>query len=451
MSDFTRRGFLVGCSAAIASYSGSRFNTMSFGAPGSPNDVLIHIFLRGGIDGLNLMPPIGGADRGHYETARPDLQVPASGDGAALSLGGGFGLHPSAASLHELYQDGKLSIVHATGFQNPNRSHFEAMQFIELGSPSNTIPPDGWLTRHLATSCVNPDSAVMPSVAIGTTQQQSLQGSFETINMVNPDSFNLNTGPFQWRTAQRKALRNIYSNGGTFLHQTGLQSLDALDVIELNVAGTSSTPSNGAVYPSGTFGDHLEAVARLIKLDLGLQVATIDLGGWDTHNAQGNGSTGYFAGLLEQLSDALANFYLDLDGSGPNNFTNRVTVVVQSEFGRRLRQNDDDGTDHGHGNMMMVLSGNASGGLHGTWPGLSNDQLFDGADLAVTTDYRQVLSEILIRRMGNNNLGVVFPGYQDYSPLGVVSGPDLIPILGDGIFDDNFESGDLSAWASSNP
>jgi uncharacterized protein (DUF1501 family) len=447
MSDTTRRGFLVGCSAAIAGYAGSRFNTISFGAPGSnTNDILVHVFLRGGMDGLNLIPPIGGADRGHYESARPDLQVPAAGAGAALNLGGGFGIHPSASSLFDLYQDNKLSIVHAVGFEVPNRSHFDAMQFIELGSPTNSPPPDGWLTRHLATSSNVPTNVVMPALAIGT-QQASLQGNFDAINMSNPDSFRLNTGPSQWRSAQRKTLRNLLNNGGSWLHQTGLQSLDALDVIELNVSG-GYNPANGAVYPGGTFGDHLETVARMIKLDLGLQVATIDLGGWDTHNGQGNGSGGYFAGLVQQLSDGLANFYLDLDGAGGGNYTNRLTVIVQSEFGRRLRQNDDNGTDHGHGNTLMVLSGNALGGLHGAWPGLDNGQLFDGADVAVTTDYRRVLSEILIRRLGNNNIGEIFPGYQDYSPLGLVDGVDLPPILGPEIFADGFDSGDFSGWGN---
>ena len=149
-----------------------------------------------------------------------------------------------------------------------------------------------------------------------------------------------------------------------------------------------------------------------------------------------------------ELLSALAAFYTDLDGSGSSNYTQRLTVVVMSEFGRRLRENDDRGTDHGHGSFVLVMSGNALGGVKGTWPGLANHQLFDGADLAVTTDYRRVLSEILIRRLQNTNLGVVFPGYTGYEPLGVVAGADLPPVYGPEIFESGFESGDMSDWST---
>jgi len=187
----------------------------------------------------------------------------------------------------------------------------------------------------------------------------------------------------------------------------------------------------------------------MVKLDLGLRVATVDFGGWDTHNGQGSDGGGYFYTHVQELARAMAAFYTDLDGAGSQNYTQRLTLVVMSEFGRRFRENADGGTDHGHGNFMLVMSGNAIGGVHGTWPGLSNGQLFDGADLAVTTDYRRVLSEILIRRMGNNQLGEIFPGYGDYQPLGVVTGVDLPPNFGPEIFTDGFESGDLSGWSSS--
>ena len=160
-------------------------------------------------------------------------------------------------------------------------------------------------------------------------------------------------------------------------------------------------------------------------------------------------AVGYFSTHVQELARGLAALYTDLDGSGALNFTSRLTVVVQSEFGRRLRENADNGSDHGHGNVMMVLSGNATGGMHGDWPGLSNEELFDNADLAVTTDYRRVLSEILIRRLANPELGAIFPGYQGYMPLGVVSGTDLPPNDGSTIFFDGFESGDASAWSSS--
>ena len=265
-----------------------------------------------------------------------------------------------------------------------------------------------------------------------------------------PDQFNLRVGPYQWRDAQRVALRHLYTQDSTWLHQAGLQTLDAVDIVELNT-GENYQPANGAVYPSGSFGDHLQVVAQMTKLDLGLRVATIDLGGWDTHEGQGDQGQGYFGGEIADLAQGLGALYTDLDGSGDQNYTGRLTVVVQSEFGRRLRENAGHGTDHGHGNVMLLIGGNVISGIHGQWPGLANEQLYDGADVAVTTDFRRVLSEVLIRRMGNNKLGVVFPGYTGYQPLGVVSGTDLPPDYssdGTGIFADDFESGDTSVWSA---
>ncbi|MEM6454965.1 MAG: DUF1501 domain-containing protein [Acidobacteriota bacterium] len=446
---FTRRGFMMGCSTAIASMAGARFGSFAFADPlGSFNDeTLVVVFLRGGMDGLNLVPPIGGADRGHYETARADLAVPISGASAALPLGTSpFGLHPSASALHDLYTNGSLAIVQAVGMDVNNRSHFDSMDFIERGTPGDKTTSTGWLTRHLSSASNLPSEIIMPALSVGNLQTTSLLGERDAVNMEDPGSFNFNSGYGQWRDAQRVAMRNLYG-GTTWLHQAGLSALDAMDIIELN-APDNYTPANGASYPSGSFGDHMQVVAQMIKLNLGLRVATVDLGGWDTHNGQGNDGGGYFAGIVETLSQGLNALYTDLDGNGAQNYTSRLTTVVQSEFGRRLRQNEDDGTDHGHANMMLVMGGSVNGGLHGTWPGLSNDQLYDNADLAVTTDYRQVLSEILIRRMGNNQLGTIFPGYQDYAPINVVQGPDLTPVYGAEIFGDNFEGGDMSRWSA---
>ena len=457
MSGTTRRGFLAGCSATVAAFAGSQLNTVTFGDPNNPNqEILISVFLRGGIDGLNLVMPIAGADRGHYETARPNLAVPTSGVNAALPLNSQFGIHPAVdswpsgtdtppATLLELYQSNKLSLVLAAGMHEDNRSHFDSMAFMELGTPGSLSTANGWLTRHLLSADCLPADITLPALSVGNLQQMALLGSIDAVNMTNPDSFSLNVGPFQWRNAQRVALRNLF-NSSSWLHQAGTETLDAIDLIELNSDG-GYTPANGAVYPSGSFGSHLQTIARMIKLDIGLRVATIDFGGWDTHNNQGSDGGGYFYSHVEELARGLAALYTDLDGSGTNNYTSRLTMVVMSEFGRRLRENDDRGADHGHGNLMMVLSGNATGGLHGTWPGLANGQLYQGADLEVTTDYRRVLSEILIRRLENRQLGEVFPGYEGYSPLGVLQGADLPPIYGPGIFTDGFESGDLSNWS----
>ena len=448
----TRRNFVKGCSAAVAGMAGARFTNLVFGAPGGGDnqEILVVVFLRGGMDGLNVVMPIAGIDRSYYEAARPDLKVPASGTGAALSLNGQFGLHPAAAPLHSLYQDGRLAVVLASGLDEANRSHFDAQEYIERGTPGDRTTATGWLARHFASAQNLPDEIVMPSLSVGNTQATSLFGERDNINLTDPDSFNLQIGPWGWRDAQRQTLRHLYTGDDSWLHLSGLQALDAMDIIELNTSG-SYMPANGAVYPSNSFGDSMQVVAQMVKLDLGLRVAAVDLGGWDTHNGQGNGSGGFFAGLLGTLAEGMAALYTDLDGAGAANYSQRLTVVAQSEFGRRLYQNADDGTDHGHGNVMLVLSGNAVGGIHGNWPGLAPTQLFDNADVAVTTDFRRVLSEILIRRLGNNHLGFVFPGYTDYSPLGVVSGTDIPPDYtagADGIFTDGFETGGSGMWST---
>ncbi|MEM1250260.1 MAG: DUF1501 domain-containing protein [Acidobacteriota bacterium] len=444
----SRRSFMVGCSAAIASLGGARFKSLTFGAqPG--DDVLVVLFLRGGIDGLNWVVPTTHSDRGRYEQARPTLAVPASGSNSARSIGGGFGMHPAASGLRNIFQDGNVAVVHATGMiNNANRSHFDAMEFIELGTPGEKSTFSGWLARHLSALDL-PSNVPLPAVSIGNLQQTSLRGSIESVNMSSISSFNLDRGPYQWRDQHRAALRSMISNGNSEIHVTCEQALDAIDVIELNSSG-GYTPANGAQYPGGSLGDHFEAVAQMVKLGLGLRVAAIDFGGWDTHNGQGDNGGGYFSQRLGELSQALEAFYTDLDGNGANNFTDCVTVAVQSEFGRRLRQNANRGTDHGYGNVMLLMGGSVNGGLYGQWPGLATGQLFDQADLNVTTDYRQVFSEILIRRFGNADIDTVFPGYApDYianGPLGIMQGSDIPVNLGPPLFGDGFESGGGGGW-----
>jgi uncharacterized protein (DUF1501 family) len=420
---------------------------LAFAEPGGGfnQETLVLVFLRGGMDGLNVVMPRSGADRGYYESARPDLAVPISGADALTSE---FGLHAAVSPLLPLYQDGKLAIVLAAGLSEANRSHFDAQEYMDRGTPGSRTTATGWLARHLLSADNLPPDIVMPALSVGSTQATSLLGDRETINLSGVSRFNLDVGPWQWRDAQRLALRQMYASDGTWLHHSGLQALDAMDIVELNTTG-SYTPANGAHYPGGSFSDALQVVSQMIKLDLGLRVAALDLGGWDTHSGQDSGN--YFANLLGELAGGLAAFYTDLDGSGSANHTQRLTIVVLSEFGRRLYENANRGSDHGHGNVMMVLSGNAIGGLHGSWPGLAPHQLFDSADLAVTTDFRRVLSEILIRRMGNPHLGFVFPGYTGYAPLGVVEGFDIPPDLsagGDSLFGDGFEIGGTGRWNS---
>lgn len=422
----TRRGFMVGCSATIATWTSGLSFTAFGAAEAEPNqDILLVIFLRGGMDGLNVVPPIGGADRGHYEAKRPRIAVPVTGTSAMLPLDDRFGLHPGAAALQGLFQDKKLAIVHAAGLTSDTRSHFDAMQFMELGTPDSKSSTTGWLTRHLQTASKLPSQVIMPAVAVGNLQPTSLLSSRESIGMTSPNDFNFG-GHWRYADGQRMALRTMYG-GSSWLHQAGIQTLDAIDVVESASPG-AYTPGNGAVYPSGGFGRSLQTVAQVIRMQLGLRVATIDLGGWDTHESQGDGGAGYFNGKLDELGRGIEAFLLDLGNDNGTDHTKRITVIVMSEFGRSFQENASRGTDHGHGNVMLVAGGAVNGGkVYGEWPGLATDQLYDRRDLAITTDYRRILSEILIRRLENPKLGAIFPGYQAYTPLGIVQGTDLEP------------------------
>jgi uncharacterized protein (DUF1501 family) len=427
MADTTRRSFMMGCSAAIAAMAGSRLSFAAFGDPDASREVLVTIFLRGGADLLSLVAPIDGADRGHYLAARPQLALPVSGDGALLPVGAQFGLHAAAAPLHTLFQGGKVAIVHACGMNVDTRSHFDAQEFIELGTPGTRSIATGWITRHLRTAPGMPAGALMPSLAVGNAQPTSLLGDRETVSMDDPDDFDIGTGPWLWRDAQRLALRRLYGRGDSAAHRAGIQAMNAMDLVEA-FAGDDVPPANGAVYPDTDFGRHMRMIGQIIRLGIGLRAVTIDLGGWDTHENQAYGAGGWFGDLTGSLTGAMAALYRDLDDGVADPLSAHLTVVVLSEFGRRVRENADRGTDHGHGNPIVVLGGSVNGGLYGAWPGLAPDALYDGADVAVTTDYRRVLSEIVVRRFRNPYLSQVFPGYAGYSPLGVVQGSDLVTL-----------------------
>ncbi len=237
MFKVTRRGFMVGCSAAIASMTGGLSYT-AFGSPGDePNqEILVVVFLRGGVDGITIVSPIDGDDRGHYEAKRPRIAVPTTGDNSALPLDARFGLHSAAAPLYGLYQDQKLGIVHAAGLTSDTRSHFDAMQFMELGTPGNKSSSTGWLTRHMLTANNLPDEMIMPALATGNLQPSSLLGSREAIGMTSPNDFSFG-GHWYYGDWQRQALRTMYG-GDSWLHQAGMQTLDAIDVVDLANPGS---------------------------------------------------------------------------------------------------------------------------------------------------------------------------------------------------------------------
>ncbi len=415
----TRRSFIKG-GLAITAYGLVR-PKVAFGA--TEPDILVVVFLRGGMDGLSLVPPVAGSDRSHYVAARPSLALPLSGDGAALTLDGDFGLHPAAEPLVGLYDRGRMAVVHATGMHDPTRSHFEAQDYLELGTPGDKTVGSGWLHRHLATAPGLPPEIMIPALAAGNLQPMSLLGSGETLTLADPEYFSFATGPARWNGQQHEALRALYSADSSPVHAAGTQTIDSVDIVQTYVTDDYS-PAGGALYPEDEAGSRIELAAQMISLDLGIQVVAIDVGGWDTHENQGIGTGGTFAGLVGSVSRGLAALQTDMDARGR---ADRLTVVVMTEFGRRLEENTDQGTDHGHAVPMLLLGNNVVGGIHGQWPGLEPPQLFEGIDLEVTTDFRRVLSEVLIKRLGNPHIAEVFPGYEGYSALGVVKGPDLPP------------------------
>lgn len=431
MNTINRRGFMIGCTAGIAAMGQAKLNYAAFGSQEQePNqDILLVVFLRGGCDGLSIVPVIDGPDREHLEKNRTYTAVPTEGENRAIPLLDQFGLHPAMQPLVEHFQDSELAVVHAAGLPHDTRSHFDAMRYMELGTLQQSTgeiqsASNGWLTRHLesinqaAMAAGEVDSTVMDALSVGSLQPTSLLGSQKFIGMRSARGFRFNNqgSDTNW---QRQTLREMYA-GNSWMHESGRQTLDAIDILEYGVPN-EYVPSAGAVYPNGGFGENLKTVAQIIKMQLGLRVAAVDLGGWDTHESQGDMGGGYFSGRVGELAQGLSAFFNDVSGAGSNRNINRVTMAVMSEFGRSLKENGSRGTDHGHGNVMLVLGKRVNGGrIYGEWPGLAVEQLYDRRDLAITTDYRQVISEILTQRMGNTDIGSVFPGFQMGESMGIV-------------------------------
>lgn len=379
-----------------------------------PGDVLVAIFLRGGIDGLSAVVPFG--DGAHYYDARPTQAVaePGGGPSAALDLNGYFGLHPALAPLHEIYKSGGLGIVHATGLTDPSRSHFDAMQFMEYGTPGSKTSGTGWIGRHLKSAAWQNDSPFR-AVGMGAMMPTSLRGPVSALSLRSIADFHLKGRADELRKAQQvlAQLYTVEAPTGMLDSQAGLV-FETVDLLQ-SMNAVDYVPANGAEYPQDEygFGMGLKQIAQLIKAGVGLEVACIDLGGWDTHENQGT-QDGYFAELLGVLGRGLSAFYTDLqDRMGG------VSVVTMSEFGRRVAENASNGTDHGHGNFMMLMGGGVKGGqVYADWPTLAPEALNDG-DLAITTDYRDVLAEILTKRLNNPALDQVFPNFT-HTPLGLI-------------------------------
>jgi uncharacterized protein (DUF1501 family) len=401
----TRRVFLRnGALAVIGTAAVPSFLTRAvFGAieSGTRTRRLVVIFQRGAADGLNIVVPHG---EQLYYAMRPSINIPRK---SVIDLDGFFGLHPSLSSFLPLWQRRHLAIVHAAGSPDGTRSHFDAQDFIETGTPGEKATEDGWLNRSLHNLPPTPQPSPFRAIALGPSLPRILSGPDPAVAVNHINDFSVG-GRNSQASSAASASEAVYGHSkDSVLHGTAAETFDAVKMLKSADPGKYS-PAPGADYPRGRFGESLRQLAQLIKANLGVQVAFADIGGWDHHVNEG-AAEGQLANVLRDFSQALSAFWTDLGNLGED-----TVVVTMSEFGRTARENGNRGTDHGHANVMFVLGGPVQGGkVYGRWPGLDQSQLYEGRDLALTTDFRQVIGEAVVRHMGNQNLSAVFPRFEN--------------------------------------
>jgi len=374
-------------------------------APSPRKKILAAVFQRGAADGLNIVVPHGAQA---YYDLRPTIAIPRPSaasekrEDAAIDLDGFFGLHPSLAPLKPLFDQGHLAIVDAVGSPDPTRSHFDAQDYMESGTPGLKATASGWMNRALPPAVGKPSP--VRAVSLGPVVARTLEGRAPAIAMQNIAGFQVRDA-----VAAREFEQLYAESKDPALCGAGRETFEAVALLE-SIQKQPYTPAAGAEYPRGRFGDSLRQIAQLIKADVGVEMAFADVGGWDHHvNELGaRTSEGQLANLLREYGQALAAFWRDLgDRMGD------VALVTMSEFGRTAHENGNRGTDHGHANCMFAMGGGVRGGkVYGRWPGLEREQLYETRDLALTTDFRDVLGELVARHMGNPTLGGVFPGYR---------------------------------------
>jgi len=399
----TRRVFLKnGALAAIGTAAIPHFLTRAaFGAETTSRPKrLVVIFQRGAADGLNIVVPHGEA---LYYAMRPSINIPQK---SVLDLDGFFGLHPSLASFLPFWNQRHLAIVHAAGSPDATRSHFDAQDFMETGTPGLKATEDGWLNRSLHGLPPAPQSPFR-AIALGPSLPRILSGSEPAVAMNSINDFSVG-GKSPKPSAAASAFQAMYDHSSdAVLHTAGEETFDAVKMLKAADPGKYRA-ALGANYPRGRFGESLRQLAQLIKANLGVQVAFADIGGWDHHVNEG-ATEGQLSNVLTDFSQSIAAFWTDL-----GDLAEDTVIVTMSEFGRTARENGNRGTDHGHANVMFVLGGPVRGGkVYGRWPGLDQSQLYEGRDLALTTDFRQVIGEAVALHMGNKSLGEVFPGYDN--------------------------------------
>jgi uncharacterized protein (DUF1501 family) len=399
----TRRVFLRnGALAVIGTAAIPSFLTRAaYGSVESGTKVkrLVVIFQRGAADGLNIVVPHG--ERAYY-AMRPSINIPRN---QVLDLDGFFGLHPAMSSCLPLWNQQHLAIVHAAGSPDPTRSHFDAQDFMESGTPGLKATTDGWLNRTLQSLPASTDKSAFRAIALGPTLPRILTGAEPAVAVNNINDFGVG-GRNPRVTPIANTFEAMYDQSvDAVLHGAGRETFDALKMMK-SADPAKYTPAPGADYPPGRFGDSLRQLAQLIKANLGVQVAFADISGWDHHVNEGS-TQGQIANVLREFSQSLSALWIDL-----GDLADDTVIVTMSEFGRTARENGNRGTDHGHANVMFVMGGPVKGGrVYGQWPGLDQSQLYEGRDLAVTTDFRRVLGEAVSRHLRNDRLEQVFPGF----------------------------------------
>jgi uncharacterized protein (DUF1501 family) len=404
----SRRYFLKSSGLAMASFAlappfltrTAIAQSSTSGMSGKDRPILIAIFQRGAADGLSMVVPFG--DHAYY-SERPQIAIPAPRAGStdtAIDLNGFFGLHPAMSSLKPVYDAGHLAVVHAVGSPDNTRSHFDAQDYMESGAPGNKSTTDGWLNRYLQ---ARPEAKSAPFRAVGFSAKmpRSLSGRAPAVALQKIEDFDIRGG---------------YGNTGLQAEFAAMWKDDTFDSLDLlkKANPRQYSPDNGAQY-TGPLGQTLQQIGQLIKADVGLEVAFTDIGGWDTHANQG-ASGGQLSQRLRDFGNALSAFHLDMGDRMRN-----IVLITMTEFGRAFRQNGSGGTDHGHASALFVMGGPVKGGkVYAKWPGLAREQLFEGRDLALTTDFRDVFSEIIAKHMGVADTSGVFPGYRRQQTLGIL-------------------------------
>jgi uncharacterized protein (DUF1501 family) len=403
----TRRIFLRNGALAIVGTTAipSFLTRAAFGAiePGTTTKRLVVIFQRGAADGLNIVVPHG--EQAYY-AMRPSINIPRN---AVFDLDGFFGLHPAMSAFQPMWKERHLAIVHAAGSPDPTRSHFDAQDFMESGTPGLKATEDGWLNRALHSLPEPADKSAFRAIALGPSLPRILSGSETAVAVNSINDFGVG-GRSPNATPIAKTFEAMYAHSvDSVLHGTGQETFEAVKMLK-SADPSKYSPASGANYPRGRFGDSLRQLAQLIKANLGVQVAFADIGGWDHHVNEGN-TQGQLANVLREVSQSIVAFWTDL-----GDLAEDTVIVTMSEFGRTAHENGNRGTDHGHANVMFVMGGPVRGGkVYSRWPGLDQSQLYEGRDLAVTTDFRRVLGEAVYQHLGNKALDQVFPGFENRS------------------------------------